>query len=110
MKKPTEKVTPIAKLEALLENPVEEKGVALSDGRSRTSWECSCSCKAATERASGTVIVRCPECGLIRDIWRGAERLLPGTYCRWCGHEDLTASTGACADPACHPRRRQKAR
>ena len=101
------KVTPISELEAPV---VEETGIALSDSPATISRECCCSRKAVTERASGTIVLRCPECGLIRDIWRGARRLAAGSYCPWCGLEDLTLplpQEGSCGHPDC--RAKQKA-
>ena len=94
MKKPTLKATPISELERLLENPVKEAGVTLSDnapiGVNVDTGACLCLSEPVIERGVGRVILRCPDCDLIRDIWRGAERLLPGTYCRRCGQEGLT--------------------
>ena len=113
MKKPIVKATPIKELERLLENPVEETGVTLSDnppiGVNVDQGACVCLSEPVIERGTGRVILRCPDCNVIRDIWRGAERLPIGTYCRRCGQEDLTVpisegTTATCADPLCRKR------
>ena len=106
MRKPITKTTPISQLEKLLEERVEESGVALSDnppiGVNVEAGACVCSSKPTIERGTGRVILRCPDCELIRDIWRGAARLEVGTYCRRCGREDLAGPllTGLCEE--CH--------
>jgi len=105
MKKPIVKATPISQLDHLSENPVKETGVALSDnapiGVNVDEGDCVCRSKPVIERGVGRVILRCPDCDTIRDIFRGADSLVHGTYCRRCGQEDLTVQTGSCPDPSC---------
>jgi hypothetical protein len=104
------KVTPISELERLT---TSETGVVPADSPVRVASPrdegCDCPSKTVTERTrDGQTILRCPECGIIHTVVSRGQRLAPGTFCRWCGREDLTAPSGVCADRSCHPGRKKQ--